>query len=80
MPSSGYGMHGQLRLPQPKPQPRQAPPPAQVWNSPLKHILRMCKALQQLKSGRQDESAQGIGNREGTHEFIQEKPEDSSWR
>lgn len=61
MPSSGCGMHGQLQLPQPKPQPRQAPPPTQVWNSPLKHILRMCKALQQLKSGRQDENAHGQG-------------------
>lgn len=45
MPSSGCGMHGQLQLPQSKTQPRLAPPPIHVWNSPLKHILRPCKAL-----------------------------------
>lgn len=80
MPSSGLGVQGQLQLPRPKPQFRLAHPPnpSLELTSERNGILGMHKALQELRSAKQEENAQGTGTRKRTHKFIQEKPEDNS--
>lgn len=54
------------------------PNPSLELTSERNGILGMHKALQELRSAKQEENAQGTGTRKRTHKFIQEKPEDNS--